>query len=279
MIRRLGRGFAAAALVVAIAGLAVAADPAPRADTGAFDKTVRDTLADVHNTGADLYNVSKDYAGAYRLYEGALRTVRPLLVHRPKTRAAIDAALSSADREADPARRAFLLHEAIESVRAELKEPLAPGKTIEVPEKTVEPKKKIDEPKKVTPPPVKIDEPKKQIDEPKKTVPLTPKTDDLKPKTDPDSKPAGRVSGKVTYKGKPVAGVELMFSSLGTRAAKVVTVTANDDGAYFVKALPPGKYAVAVTGGKLPKKFGTVDTSGLTVEVKEGYNDADLDLK
>ena len=133
------RGLAALALAAVLAAGARADDPKPP-DAKAFDRLVIDALRAVHNTGADLYNEGKDFAGAYRVYQGALLTVRPLIGHRPDAQKLIDVGLEAADREADPARRAFVLHEAIEAVRKNLKAA------------TAEPAKKPDEPKGPAPP-------------------------------------------------------------------------------------------------------------------------------
>lgn len=143
------KGLAALALVAALAGNVSADDP-KLPDAKAFDKLVIDSLRAVHNKGADLYNEGKDFAGAYRVYHGALMTVQPLLGHRPEAQKLIDTGLEAAEKEADPARKAFLLHEAIEAVRKNLKTVNAE------PKKATEPfAKKPDEPKKVTEPPAK----------------------------------------------------------------------------------------------------------------------------
>jgi hypothetical protein len=113
--------------LLALALAALGATAAPGADepklpdAKTFDKLVSDALKDVHNKGAELYNGTKDFTGAFRVYQGALETVRPLLAHRPEAQQLIDTGLAAADKEPDPARRAFLLHEAIESVRKNLK--------------------------------------------------------------------------------------------------------------------------------------------------------------
>ena len=268
---------AAVALAALLAGAAGAADTA-------FDAALRDSLAGVHNTGADLYNQGKDYAGAYRLYEGALRTARPLLAHRPAAQRLIDDSLAAAAREGAADKKAFLLHEAIEKVRSDLKVPVAATPSQE-PKKTVtpEPKKTVDpvpmpEPKKTVTP-----EPKKTVDPvpvPKKTVdPTTPA-----PKVDAPTKgPAGgpSVRGKVTFKGEPVASADLLFVSLDRPAVAAVTVKAGADGAYATN-LVAGRYAVTVAAaGKaaLPARFATTDTSGLTVVVSAGANTFDINLQ
>lgn len=253
--------------VVLAGGLAVAADP----DPAALDPLVRQALADAHNRGADLYNQAKDYSGAYRLYEGALLTARPLLAHRPASQKRIADGLAAAEKEADPARRAFLLHEAIETVRAELKVPL------------VSPKKADPKPEpKTDPPPKPVEkkpDPKPPAPEPKKEAAPA------KPKDPPPAKDAaGDVGGRITYKGKPLAGADVTFVSLDRPAPKVVSAKTGEDGAFAAKGLPAGRYAVTVALAKdgksvLPPKYATTDTSGLTAEVKPGPNQLDLNLQ
>lgn len=222
----------ALALAAAVVAGASAADPVTPGDAKAFDKLVVDTLRDVHNKGADLYNEKQDYHGAYRLYQGSLLTVRPLLAHHPTAQKAIDDGLAAADKEPDITRKGFILHEAIERVRADLRG-IAP----------------------------KADD--------KKGMPLPP-----------PAKADAKVSGKVTFQGKPVAEGEIAFVPADPKAGKTVTASIKD-GSYSV-ALAPGQYAVAVTGSKdmpLPAKYAASDTSGLTAEVKDGANTLDIDLK
>jgi hypothetical protein len=116
------------------------------------------------------------------------------------------------------------------------------------------------------------------------------------------------VSGRVTYKGKPVPKANVSFvPAEGTgRAASGFT---DDGGRYTLGTLStsdgaaPGKYRVGViargpdrppkpgeTGSGMPGemmpgdpvipvKYFTPDTSGLTFEVKRGSNRYDIDLK
>ncbi|HYH66496.1 MAG TPA: hypothetical protein VD866_17515 [Urbifossiella sp.] len=276
----MSRPFLAAALAALLAGAAGAADPA-------FDRALRDSLSDVHNKGADLYNQGKDFPGAYRMYEGALRTSRPLLAHRPETQKKIDTSLAAAEKERDAAKKAFLLHEAIEAVRSDLKEPT---KTVVVPEpkKTVipvpEPKKTVTpEPKKTVipePEPKKTKtpepEPKKTvIPEPKKTVTPEPK------KAVPEKLPT--VKGVVTYKGQPVANANVTFAAVDRLKVPPVVAGTDANGAYTLNLIA-GRYAVSVTAtanGKdvLPPRFGMVATSGLTVVVPAGSSTFNLSLE
>jgi hypothetical protein len=238
-------------LAVVLAGTAAAADPI---DPAAFDMLVRDALQDVHNRGADLYNAAKDYPGAYRLYEGSLRAVGPLLGHRPGCRKRIADGLAAAEKESDPARRAFLLHEAIEAVRAELKTPLPAAE--KAGPKPPGPK-----------PAVKKPDPQPEV----------------KKEPAPGQAAAGEVAGRITFNGQPLAGADVAFVSLDRPAPKVVTARTGEDGAFAAKGLPAGKYAVTVAAkvGKpvLPAKYATTDTSGLTAEVKAGPNQIDLNLQ
>jgi hypothetical protein len=111
-----------AVLVVLTAACSLRADEPKLPDAKAFDKLVVDTLRDVHNKGADLYNTKKEFEGTYRMYQGALLAVKPLLGHRPAAQKIIDDGFAAAEKEANVAQKAFKMHEAIEAVRALLKE-------------------------------------------------------------------------------------------------------------------------------------------------------------
>lgn len=219
-----------------------------------FDKTVISTLRDIHDRGADLYNLSKDYTSAYRLYEGSLLTVKPLLAHRPDVQKSIEDGLAAAGKEADVARKAFLLHETIEKVRTELKAP-PPA-----------PKPKESDPK-----------PKEPMPKPKEPEPKPkPKEPEPKPKVE-----ASTISGKVTIQGKPLVEGTVTFTSPDPKG-KTAAAAINKDGSFALKDLPPGKYVVSVTSktpGVVPAKFGTPETSGLTYTAAAGMNQFDIDLK
>jgi hypothetical protein len=126
-------------------------------------------------------------------------------------------------------------------------------------------------------------------------------------------KPVGDVAGKVTYKGKPLEyGSVSLASADGTMCGAEI----NPDGTYLVKSVPVGKAKVSVTaldpkkseqakewakrmregagrqGGErekppvdpktlntVPGSYGEPETSGLTVEVKAGMNQNNIDLK
>jgi hypothetical protein len=243
-----GRWLGVLVLAAASGGLVAADDPKPFMDAKTFDKLVLDTLRDVHDRGADLYNLKKDYAGAYRLYQGSLLTVRPMLTHRPDTQKIIDDGLAAAEKEPDPATKAYILHKTIEDVRANIRG-MTPKKSEE---KKPEDKKKAEE---------------------------------KKPETAPMPKEKGaRVSGRVTLNGRPLETGEVTFFSADQPKSKPVTA-AIKDGEYRGVELPPGKYKVVISAkqdGKelLPASYSDADKSALVVEVTgAGSNALDFDLK
>jgi hypothetical protein len=272
-----------ALVLAALLGLSTraAADDPKLPDVKAFDKLVIDTLRDVHNKGADLYNASKDFTGTYRMYQGALATVRPLLAHRPEAQKIIDAGLTAAEKESDAARKAFLLHEAIEGVRKNLKVAIGerkPDEPKKSDEKKTEDKKPLEPPKKSGD--KKSAEPKKSDEKKPDAVAVAPMPKlvnaNAKAKADP---PAASVSGKITFAGKPLPEGEVTFVSLNQPLPRVFTATIKDGEFKFTEALPPGKYAGMVTGKGVPEKYHLVSTSGLRVELAAGANTTDLVLK
>jgi hypothetical protein len=294
----------ALAAALGLGAMRAAADDPKLPDTKTFDKLVIDSLRDVHNKGADLYNTSKDFTGAYRMYQGALTTVRPLLGHRPEAQKIIDAGLTAADKETDAARKAFLLHEAIEGVRKHLKTVIADRKP-EDPKKPDDKKpddKKPDDKKPLEPP--KKPEEKKPDD--KKTTEPPKKPEDKKPgdpkKSDekkPEDKkpdgvalapmpknpmlkagpPAATVSGNITLAGKPLAEGEVTVVSLNQPLPRVFTATVKNGDFKFAEAIPPGRYAAIVTGKGVPAKYHLVNTAGLMLELAAGANATNLVLK
>ncbi len=248
------------AVLMLFAGtVAFAADPPTSVDSKALDKTIVATLRDIHDRGADLYNQSKDYSATYRLYEGSLLTVKPLIGHRPDVQKTIEAGLATANKDGDPARKAFLLHVTIEKVRGDLKGEPSVTKAVDPAPKPMDPK------------------PKDPVPMPK---PMDPKPKELAPMPKPKVE-SPVVSGKVTVQGKPLAEGSVTFVSLDQKKPKVTSATVKE-GSYALKDLPAGKYAVAVTSekaGTVPLKFATTDTSGLTFQSQAGANQFDIDLK
>lgn len=118
------------------------------------------------------------------------------------------------------------------------------------------------------------------------------------------------VSGKVTYKGQPVAGASIGFYS-DAAEGRVAVATSGADGSYELMTLDskgalPGKYSVTVKKTEippeltkevsmeeaaanankplplpkelLPSKYGTPANSPLKFEIKSGSNTIDLPL-
>jgi hypothetical protein len=219
---------------------AVTADDAKLPDAKAFDKAVIDSLRAVHNKGAELYNTSRDYPAAYRLYQGALEAVKPLLAHRPAAQKLIEAGLAAAEKETDPTRRAFMLHETIEDVRRELKSANGLAKSDDK-----KPKDKVE------------------------VLPLP------KPKDD-----TAKVSGFVTVAGnKPLVAGEITVVSLNLAVPRVFTAEVIRGEFKFAQPIPPGKYTAIVTGAGVPAKYELANTSGLMYEFAAGAIQIDIPLK
>jgi hypothetical protein len=137
---------------------------------------------------------------------------------------------------------------------------------------------------------------KPATDKSDKDKPPADKSDKDKPVPDKEEKPKDgdtktHVSGRVTYKGKPVAGATVNFVS--QEGKDNYNAAVNDDGTYTVKGIKPGKYGIAVVAMKrvdakdaaarkpaaIPDKYADVKQSGLLVEVKAGENDVNLNLE
>ena len=200
-----------------------------------LDKQMSEALRDVHDRGADLYNAGEVAAG-YRIYQGGLVVAKGLLGHRPETQKLITAGLAKADREETVARKAFMLHELIEQVRVELRVSAEKG------------------PEKLTVPPREV-----------KPV--------LKPTAGVGEVTTG-VLGRVLWQGMPVAGVDVLFVSLGRLSPRVYETTTGAQGVYVIAELEPGKYVVIIAPGpmasvkKLPERYATTTTSPIVFDVK-----------
>jgi hemoglobin len=86
------------------------------------------------------------------------------------------------------------------------------------------------------------------------------------------------VSGVVLFKGQPAAGAKI---SLVAGDGKAVSDTTAADGSYRI-AVNPGEYTVTVSGPAklgLPAKYAGVNTSGLKLNVIQGKQTHDLNLK
>jgi hypothetical protein len=230
-----------------IAGVLVPA-ARPQDPRAPFDKQASEALREVHDRGRELYNAG-DAAAGYRMYQGGLIVARGLLGHRADVQKLISDGMADAERQSSVTRRAFLLHELIEKVRLELRG-RKPGEALTVPPREVNPGRK------------------------------------------PDSKPAGAVGevregvvGRVLWQGKPVAGVDVLFVTLGRLEPKVYETTTGAQGVYAIPNLAAGRYVVLITPGpkaevrRLPDRYATATTSPLKIDVKGGGEKLDFVLQ
>ena len=84
----------------------------------------------------------------------------------------------------------------------------------------------------------------------------------------------GKVSGRITIDGKPLAAGRVFFHLDDGQfvGAKV------KDGAYSIDRVPTGTRKITVEGKGVAPKFTSESTSGLTVEVKKGKSSYDIVL-
>ena len=107
----------------------------------------------------------------------------------------------------------------------------------------------------------------------------------------PAAPPSGSVSGKVIYNGQPLTpgAVTGVVTLINEEAGVGASAEIDSSGGYHIQTIRTGEYAVAVhsmpppPGGKfvkldIPEKYQDIQTSGLSVTVKEGENTADLEL-
>jgi hypothetical protein len=96
-----------------------------------------------------------------------------------------------------------------------------------------------------------------------------------------------KVSGTVTFNGKPLAGATVLFSPDDPNKTPAVGKT-NDAGDFELSTFIAGdgaalgKYRIVISTkpeGAIPAKFGDAKTTGLTAEVKEGSNEFQFELK
>src|SRR5688572_17542068 len=90
----------------------------------------------------------------------------------------------------------------------------------------------------------------------------------------PADEELGTVEGTVTYKGKPLTDATITFHLKGDQfvGSKI------KDGKYVVDRVPAGTVKVTIESRKyrLPAKYASEETSGLTVEVKKGKGTANF---
>jgi hypothetical protein len=100
------------------------------------------------------------------------------------------------------------------------------------------------------------------------------------------------VEGVVKYKGAPLPGGRITFSSAKEKG-KIAAASINNDGTYKVNNPPIGEVKIGVEGPSppsdsskgnkplvvLPKDYANPDKSGLTYTVKEGSQTFNVELK
>jgi hypothetical protein len=217
------------------------------------NQRLAEALLELHEVGRTLYN-DGDYAGGYRIYQGGLMAARRMLADRPDLQKLISDGMAVADRQPAVDRRAFRLHELIETLRVELARPTKAAEHLTVPPRTVAP--------------------------------------GTKPETKPDTKPSAKVGevkdgvvGRVIWQGQPLVGVDVAFVTLGQRPPRVYETTTGPQGGYAIAGLPPGRYVILITAGpkaavkKLPDRYATSTTSPLTFEVKAAGEKLDFMLQ
>jgi hypothetical protein len=86
----------------------------------------------------------------------------------------------------------------------------------------------------------------------------------------------GKVSGVVTYKGKPLAEGKIVFH---LKDGEFVGAKVRADGTYRLSRVPEGTWKITVEGKLIPAKYASEDTSGLTFEVKKGAHRFNIELQ
>ncbi len=85
-----------------------------------------------------------------------------------------------------------------------------------------------------------------------------------------------KVSGLVTYRGKPVEAGKILFHLGG---GEFVGVKVGEDGKYSLSRVPEGTWPVTVEGTGIPAKYTSDQASGLKATVKKGSVTLDIELK
>jgi hypothetical protein len=241
--------------------------------TQKLDRTVRDFLYEIIEKGRVVYNKNKDYPGCARIFGNALLAVLPLLDHHADLQKEIGEGLTSARQISVPWQEAVALRKIIDRVREKLGGDRLPPSD----------KKLVDKGLKVEGPPAK-DKPFLDLG-PDKIVSDRPRDKDKKA-PDPN---AATVTGRVTYKGKPLSSG---FVTLVGQDGRKFSASIRADGSYGFRGVtvPPGQYRVmiddSVTLGKgqergavIPERYRNPETSGITAKLNRGENIFDLSLQ
>ena len=86
----------------------------------------------------------------------------------------------------------------------------------------------------------------------------------------------GKVSGVVTLMGKPLAAGKIVFH---LKDGEFVGAKVKADGTYRLSRVPEGTWKITAEGKRIPAKYASDDTSGLTFEVKKGSQSFNIDLQ
>ena len=85
----------------------------------------------------------------------------------------------------------------------------------------------------------------------------------------------GKVSGRVTLNGKPVADCKVFFH---LESGQFVGSKTDKEGKFVVDRVPTGNRKVTLQGKFVPAKYAEEDTSPLTVSIKEAESKFELNL-
>lgn len=96
------------------------------------------------------------------------------------------------------------------------------------------------------------------------------------PKVEP--KPAA-AAGVVTLDGQPLAKGSVTLVGLDMKAPRVFVLDVKDGKYTAKKPVPVGRYAVSISGVKVPVKYHQPGTSGITLTVTDKVNSFDLALR
>ncbi len=227
-----------------------------------IDERLQNVLRIVHDRGAALYNTN-DPEGCYRLFEGALLTARPLLEHQPAIQKRIDQGMEAMENEDSFTRRAFMLHELIEAVRADLREfpsnraptpPIPPAKNGQArPAPIDSPTKPMTEPPRP---------PKAQVE----PLGIVPKTVDTPPPVTQNDANRLVCEGRVTLSGEPLRGAKLWLVASDLKFF-IYRATTDAAGQYRIESIPEGIYTVVIDGPEVAEKYRLTSTSPLRVQV------------
>ena len=105
----------------------------------------------------------------------------------------------------------------------------------------------------------------------------------------------GTISGKVRYKDNPVPGGTITFHITSEKGIKTAVGILQKDGSFEIKKAAVGSAKVTVETDtvnpgeqqaqsssnyvEIPKQYNSVETSGLTMDIKQGENKKTFELK